>query len=86
MNSIRVGSHYYRLHNRARLTYSVLLVCLQPVYGSKPIAADRYVYEHFGGEFTYDHVWFDIGILLAYIVALRIGTFLTLSFVRHINR
>lgn len=59
---------------------------LQLVYGAKPVPAWTYIYDHFGGEFSYGHVWMDVSVLLGYIVALRVGTFLALSFVRHINR
>lgn len=56
------------------------------MYGAKPVPAWTYIYDHFGGEFSYGHVWMDVSVLLGYIVALRVGTFLALSFVRHINR
>jgi hypothetical protein len=42
--------------------------------------------EHFGGYYVYEHRWMDLSVLVCYIVCLRIGTYLTLTFVRHINR
>lgn len=59
---------------------------VQPIYGTQTVPAHEYVYQHFGGAFTYDHKWRDVGVLLLYIGCLRVGTFLVLAFVRHINR
>lgn len=59
---------------------------VQPIYGTQTVPAHEYVYQHFGGAFTYSHKWRDVGVLLLYIGCLRVGTFLVLAFVRHINR
>jgi len=59
---------------------------VQPIYGTDALPAHEYVYQHFGGAFTYGHKWYDLGVLLLYIACLRVGTFLVLTFVRHINR
>jgi hypothetical protein len=59
---------------------------VKPIYGMQSTPADQYVYDHFGGDFTYGAKWKDIGVLILYISLLRVGTFLVLRFVRHINR
>jgi ABC-type multidrug transport system permease subunit len=59
---------------------------VQPIYGTETVPASSYIYEHFGGEFDYDRKWRDIGVLIGYVAILRIGTFVVLSYVRHINR
>jgi len=59
---------------------------VKPIYGTQSTPADQYIYDHFGGEFTYGAKWKDIGVLVLYISLLRVGTFLVMKFVRHINR
>jgi ABC-type multidrug transport system ATPase subunit/ABC-type multidrug transport system permease subunit len=59
---------------------------VKPIYGLQATPADEYIYDHFGGEFTYGAKWKDIWVLILYISLLRVGTFLVMKFVRHINR
>lgn len=59
---------------------------VQPIYGTETIPASQYIYDHFGGEFTYGAKWKDIGVLCLYICVLRVGTFVVMTYVRHISR
>jgi hypothetical protein len=40
----------------------------------------------FGGAFQWEHRWFDAGILVLFIVAMRLGFFLGLKYVRYEKR
>jgi hypothetical protein len=59
---------------------------IMPVNGVHTTTVEQWVINRFGGFFSYSHRWIDIAVLLLYILCLRIGTFLALSYVRHINR
>lgn len=50
------------------------------------VSAEEFVTDHFGGAFSYDNRWKDLGVLLAYIAFTRLATLLVLRFVRHVHR
>jgi len=64
---------------------TITLVKKKP--GVPPPTAYEYLYEQrFQGSFSYDNRWKNLFILIGYILVLRAGTFLALSYVRHVNR
>jgi len=50
------------------------------------VHAEDFVLGHFAKDYDYDNRWLDLGVLLAWVVGLRIATFVTMYLVNHQRR
>jgi len=50
------------------------------------LTAEDYVVAHFGGAFSYQHRWLDLGMLLAYIAIIRVAALIALLRIRNVHR